>query len=86
MSRRFVRDPREVVKTGDTVKVRVIDVDHARRRIALSLILDEDHAPQKEKSRRRPDAEEAAAGRKDQTGRRPAGAMEQALSAALKKG
>ena len=34
---RFVRDPREVVKVGDIVKVRVVDVDAARRRIGLSM-------------------------------------------------
>ena len=34
---RFVRDPREVVKTGDIVRVRVLDVDLKRRRIALSM-------------------------------------------------
>lgn len=34
---RFVKDPREVVKAGDVVKVRVKDVDVARKRIALSM-------------------------------------------------
>ncbi len=33
---RFVRDPNEVVKAGDKLKVRVLDVDLARRRISLS--------------------------------------------------
>jgi uncharacterized protein len=33
----FVKDPREVVKTGDVVKVRVKDVDVARKRIALTM-------------------------------------------------
>jgi uncharacterized protein len=33
---RFVRDPSEVVKVGDKLKVRVLEVDLARRRIALS--------------------------------------------------
>ncbi len=33
----FVKDPREVVKTGDMVKVKVIEVDIARKRIALSM-------------------------------------------------
>ena len=32
----FVRDPNEVVKAGDKLKVRVLDVDLARRRISLS--------------------------------------------------
>lgn len=34
---RFVKDPREVVKPGDIVQVRVVEVDHKRRRIALSM-------------------------------------------------
>jgi uncharacterized protein len=34
---RFTRDPREVVKTGDIVKVRVVEVDLKRRRIALTM-------------------------------------------------
>jgi uncharacterized protein len=34
---RFVRDPREVVKTGQVVKVRVVELDVARKRIALTM-------------------------------------------------
>ena len=34
---RFVKDPREVVKAGDVVRVRVKDVDAARKRIALTM-------------------------------------------------
>ncbi|TDT96892.1 uncharacterized protein DFO45_2095 [Azorhizobium sp. AG788] len=34
---RFVKDPHEVVKAGDIVKVRVVEVDVARKRIALSM-------------------------------------------------
>lgn len=34
---RFVKDPREVVKAGDVVKVRVVEVDAKRKRIALSM-------------------------------------------------
>ena len=39
LSDRFVKDPREVVKAGDVVKVRVKDVDVARKRIALTMKL-----------------------------------------------
>ncbi len=38
---RFVRDPREVVKAGDIVRVRVLEVDLERRRIGLSMRLEE---------------------------------------------
>ena len=41
MSEAFVRDPRDVVRSGDVVRVRVLDVDIPRRRIALTLRLDE---------------------------------------------
>lgn len=34
---RFVKDPRQVVKAGDIVKVRVLEVDRERRRIALTM-------------------------------------------------
>lgn len=37
LSDRFVRDPREVVKVGDIVRVRILDVDVARKRISLSM-------------------------------------------------
>ena len=38
---RFVKDPREVVKAGDVVRVKVVEVDLKRRRIALSMKLQE---------------------------------------------
>ncbi|WP_459550304.1 Tex family protein [Nocardia sp. X0981] len=47
MSRNFVRDPREIVKSGDVVKVKVLEVDIARQRIGLSLRLDDDPAAAK---------------------------------------
>jgi uncharacterized protein len=42
LSRRFVRDPREVVKAGDIVKVKVLEVDPARKRIGLTMRLDDE--------------------------------------------
>jgi protein Tex len=42
MSHSFVRDPREVVKSGDVVKVKVMEVDVARQRVGLSLRLDDE--------------------------------------------
>ncbi|MFF8474074.1 Tex family protein [Streptomyces sp. NPDC015414] len=46
MSKTFVKDPRDVVKPGDIVKVKVLDVDIPRKRIALTLRLDDEAAPQ----------------------------------------
>lgn len=40
LSHKFVNDAREVVKTGDIVRVRVVEVDVARKRIGLSMKLD----------------------------------------------
>jgi len=40
LSHKFVNDAREVVKTGDIVKVRVVEVDVARQRIGLTMKLD----------------------------------------------
>ncbi len=42
MSKTFVKDPREVVKPGDIVRVKVLDVDKPRKRIALTLRLDDE--------------------------------------------
>ncbi|WP_236241280.1 Tex family protein [Streptomyces sp. CC228A] len=44
MSRTFVKDPRDVVKSGDVVKVKVLDVDVPRKRISLTLRLDDEAA------------------------------------------
>lgn len=41
LSDRFVDDPHTVVKAGDVVKVKVLEVDVARKRIALTMRLDE---------------------------------------------
>ncbi|MFJ8863098.1 Tex family protein [Streptomyces sp. NPDC102451] len=45
MSRTFVKDPRDVVKPGDIVKVKVMDVDIPRKRVSLSLRLDDEAVP-----------------------------------------
>jgi uncharacterized protein len=49
MSYKFIKDPREVVKAGDVVKVKVLEVDLARKRIALTMKLDA--APPREAGR-----------------------------------
>jgi uncharacterized protein len=51
LSNKFVRDPREVVKAGDVVKVKVLEVDEKRRRIALSMRLEERKAAPKPAAR-----------------------------------
>ncbi|HEV2373439.1 MAG TPA: Tex family protein [Streptosporangiaceae bacterium] len=74
MSRSFVSDPREVAKPGDVVKVKVLSVDTGRKRISLSMRLDDEP----EGSRREQDASperrtsQAPAGRR-RSGRDTAG-------------
>ncbi|MEU5739317.1 Tex family protein [Streptomyces tendae] len=53
MSKTFVKDPRDVVKPGDIVKVKVMDVDIPRKRISLTLRLDDEAAPQGEPKKER---------------------------------
>ena len=73
MSSQFIKDPRDVVKAGDVVKVKVMEVDIKRRRIGLSMRLDDDSreqvkdikrdAPRKQKAdrgRRQPDVTNSA--------------------------
>jgi uncharacterized protein len=45
LANRFVKDPHEVVKPGDVVKVKVMEVDLKRKRIALTMKLGETAAP-----------------------------------------
>ena len=42
---KFVSDPHQVVKAGDVVKVKVLEVDAGRKRIALTMRMDEQPAP-----------------------------------------
>ncbi|SUA79237.1 30S ribosomal protein S1 [Nocardia otitidiscaviarum] len=54
MSHNFVKDPREVVKSGDVVKVKVLEVDVQRQRIGLSLRLDDEPGQAKQADGGRP--------------------------------
>jgi protein Tex len=63
LSDKFVKDPREVVKVGDKIKVRVIEVDLARRRIALSAR--SDAAPARPEGGRKDERPQRAAGEGD---------------------
>ena len=50
LANKFVNDAREVVKTGDIVRVRVLEVDLARKRISLTMKLDAKPVPSGEGS------------------------------------
>jgi len=53
LSHSFVKDPHTVVKTGDVVKVKVMEVDVNRQRIGLSMRLDDDPATRQAESANR---------------------------------
>ena len=62
MTNAFISDPHQIAKTGDIVKVRVLDVDSKRRRISLSMKTDSQaaSAPQKsQKEKQKPVAKPA---------------------------
>ena len=92
---RFVSDPRQVVKAGDVVKVKVLEVDAPRKRIALSMKSDAAPAGSGAGRPDKPDDRRAAtpsANRKPSRSAAPrpeaapAGAMADALSRAFGKG
>jgi uncharacterized protein len=73
LSNRFVKDPREVVKPGDVVKCKVLDVDVPRKRISLTLRLDDEPAPgagsgRGESGRRGPERGQTRAGGTERQG------------------
>jgi len=84
----FVKDPHTVVKAGQVVKVKVLEVDEKRKRIALTMRLS-DEAPKagpREKSEQgaqnRPRTQEA---RRPQDDRRSAPPVNNAMAAAFGK-
>ena len=85
LSDKFVEDPHQVVKTGDVVKVKVLEVDVARRRIALTMCLDESAVKNDGKSDRtlsaKPRSDNA---RQDRSNPRANNAMGNAFADALK--
>ena len=68
LSERFIKDPHEVVKAGDIVKVKVMEVDLPRKRIALSCKLD---APLPSEKADNAGSARAPSSRKDATSARP---------------
>lgn len=87
LANRFVSDPHEVIKTGEIVKVKVLEVDLGRKRIALTMRLDEQ--PGETQSRRSAAPEKASPKQARQPSRQAStqgnSAMGDALAAAFKK-
>jgi len=99
MSNKFITDPREVVKTGEVVKVRVLEVDAPRKRIALTMRLDEAAPRMSESTQPRSsdrDQTSQRSGQRQQASHKPvripepaanvgSGLMAEALAQAMKK-
>ncbi len=73
LSDKFIKDPREVVKAGDIVKVKVLEVDVARKRIALTRRLDDAPAPREARNDARRDTGQRDPRGPQRTGGRPGG-------------
>ena len=88
MSKNFIKDPREVVKPGDIVKVKVLDVEVARKRISLTLRLDDEVGAKKDT--KGPGREMALTSAKSTSARKSesqgGGALAEALRRAAEKG
>ncbi|MDZ4266302.1 MAG: S1 RNA-binding domain-containing protein, partial [Mycobacterium sp.] len=92
MADRFVSDPHEVVRSGQVVKVKVVDVDIERQRIGLTLRLND--TPPREAGTRRPERSpgprpDAKKDRKpmrgNNSGRRPTNAPGGSMAQALRE-
>src|SRR5712672_67172 len=91
MSKTFIKDPREVVKSGDIVKVKVLDVEVARKRIALTLRLDDEPGGRTERPAQGMSRDSSRASESSSAPRKPqqqsgGGALAEALRRASEKG
>jgi uncharacterized protein len=76
MSHKFIKDPRELVKAGDVLKVKVLEVDLQRRRVALTMKLDAPPAhgtgePARQEGRGLPSRDHRSAQSRDSRGGSP---------------
>jgi uncharacterized protein len=90
MSKTFIKDPREVVKSGDIVKVKVLEVEVARKRIALTLRLDDETGAKSDRAAQGKPRDISPASMTSQAPRKPqaesGGALAEALRRAAEKG
>jgi len=82
MSKTFVKDPRAVAKPGDIVRVKVLDVDKPRKRISLSLRLDDEVGSRQARSAPAPERKASRATTSEARGGSGGGG---ALAAALQR-
>ena len=84
LSDKFVEDPHQVVKSGDIVKVKVLEVDVPRKRIALTMRLDESAVKNDSKSGRTLSARPRGNTQREERSSRGNNAMGNAFADALK--
>ena len=84
LSDKFVEDPHQVVKTGDIVKVKVLEVDVPRKRVALTMRLDESAVKNDGKSDRTLSARPRGNTQREERSSRGNNAMGNAFADALK--
>ncbi len=84
LSEKFVKDPREVVKAGDIVKVKVLEIDVARKRIALTMRMKDEVKPARPETA--PGMAGARAKHLARQPEKPGGALAEALSRAVRRG
>lgn len=87
---KFVKDPHTVVKVGQVVKVKVVEIDEKRKRIALTMRLADTAGQRESKPEQRSDKSEHRGGRRDDSSRpkpqqqkrepEPSGAMAEAFA------
>ncbi|MDR2259984.1 MAG: S1 RNA-binding domain-containing protein, partial [Azoarcus sp.] len=81
---RYVKDPHSVVKAGQVVKVKVLEVDLPRKRIALTMRLADEARPRRADAAHAPEARRNAGSRSaPRAGSRPPPAAENALALAF---
>ncbi|VAW63325.1 Transcription accessory protein (S1 RNA-binding domain) [hydrothermal vent metagenome] len=85
LSNTYVKDPREVVKAGDVVKVKIMEVDVQRKRIALTMRLDDESRDQVKDMKREKKQPQKQRQQKQSTGNVGNSAMADALAQAMKK-
>jgi protein Tex len=86
LANKFVKDPREVVKAGDVVKVKVLEIDEKRKRIALTMRLDEQAArPRDTGMPLKQDSRPATRAPRERPQPQGSGAMAEALANAFKR-
>ncbi|OAN49866.1 RNA-binding transcriptional accessory protein [Paramagnetospirillum marisnigri] len=85
LAERFVKDPHEVVKPGDLVKVKVLEVDIKRKRIALTMRMGDQPAPARKDEPRREAAPQRGARPAAPAPKPPADSGGGALAAAFAK-